>query len=89
KLAKVAAGFSGGEADQLRRAMASWKKTGDLVKFKNKLIDGMLSRGYEQEFAERIFDQIMGFGEYGFPESHSASFAVLAYCSAWLKYYYP
>ena len=89
KLAMVAAGFSGGEADQLRRAMASWKKTGDLVKFKNKLIDGMLSRGYEQEFAERIFDQIMGFGEYGFPESHSASFAVLAYCSAWLKYYYP
>ena len=89
KLAMVAAGFSGGEADQLRRAMASWKKTGDLVKFKNKLIDGMLSRGYEQEFAERIFDQIMGFGEYGFPESHSASFAVLAYCSAWLKHYYP
>ncbi|NVD07017.1 DNA polymerase III subunit alpha [Vibrio sp. JPW-9-11-11] len=89
KLAMVAAGFSGGEADQLRRAMAAWKKNGDLVKFKTKLIDGMLSRGYQLDFAERIFDQILGFGEYGFPESHSASFAVLAYCSAWLKYYYP
>ncbi|WP_260259344.1 error-prone DNA polymerase [Vibrio intestinalis] len=89
KLAMVAAGFSGGEADQLRRAMAAWKKNGDLIKFKTKLIDGMQSRGYDLEFAERIFDQILGFGEYGFPESHSASFAVLAYCSAWLKYYYP
>lgn len=89
KLAMVAAGFSGGEADQLRRAMAAWKKTGDLAKFRMKLIDGMLERGYELEFAERIFAQICGFGEYGFPESHSASFAVLAYCSAWLKYYYP
>jgi len=89
KLAMVAAGFSGGEADQLRRAMASWKKTGELFKFKSKLIEGMLSRGYELSFAERIFDQICGFGEYGFPESHSASFAVLAYTSAWLKYYYP
>lgn len=89
KIAMVAAGFSGGEADQLRRAMAAWKKSGDLAKFKTKLVDGMLSRGYQREFAERIFDQILGFGEYGFPESHSASFAVLAYCSAWLKYYYP
>ncbi len=89
KLAMVAAGFSGGEADQLRRAMASWKKTGQLNKFKPKLVNGMLERGYEREFAERIYDQICGFGEYGFPESHSASFAVLAYCSAWLKYYYP
>ncbi|WP_367988646.1 error-prone DNA polymerase [Vibrio sp. NTOU-M3] len=89
KLAMVAAGFSGGEADQLRRAMAAWKKSGSVFKFKNKLIDGMKERGYEQQFAERIFDQICGFGEYGFPESHSASFAVLAYCSAWLKYYYP
>ncbi|MEL7291924.1 MAG: error-prone DNA polymerase [Pseudomonadota bacterium] len=89
KIAMVAAGFSGGEADQLRRAMAAWKKNGDLVKFKTKLIDGMLSRGYQLDFAERIFDQILGFGEYGFPESHSASFAVLAYCSAWLKFYYP
>jgi error-prone DNA polymerase len=89
QLAMVAAGFSGGEADQLRRAMASWKKTGELLQFKHKLIDGMQSRGYSQAFAERIYQQICGFGEYGFPESHSASFAVLAYVSAWLKYYYP
>ncbi len=89
KLAMVAAGFSGGEADQLRRAMAAWKKNGNVFKFKTKLINGMLERGYESSFAERIFDQICGFGEYGFPESHSASFAILAYCSAWLKYYYP
>tara|TARA_R110002126_G_scaffold38317_9_gene114442 strand:- start:6273 stop:9434 length:3162 start_codon:yes stop_codon:yes gene_type:complete len=88
-LAMVAAGFSGGEADQLRRAMASWKKTGELLQFKDKLINGMLNRGYQLEFAERIYQQICGFGEYGFPESHSASFAVLAYISAWLKHYYP
>jgi error-prone DNA polymerase len=89
QLAMVAAGFTGGEADQLRRAMASWKKTGELLQFKHKLIDGMRSRGYTQQYAERIYQQICGFGEYGFPESHSASFAVLAYVSAWLKYYYP
>ncbi|OBS96851.1 error-prone DNA polymerase [Vibrio cyclitrophicus] len=89
KLAMVAAGFTGGEADQLRRAMAAWKKNGNVFKFKNKLIKGMQNRGYETEFAEQIFKQICGFGEYGFPESHSASFAVLAYCSAWLKCYYP
>ncbi|WP_068712822.1 error-prone DNA polymerase [Vibrio tritonius] len=89
KLAMVAAGFTGGEADQLRRAMASWKKNGQLAKFKDKLIDGMESRGYSHHFAQTLYDQICGFGEYGFPESHSASFAVLAYCSAWLKYYYP
>ncbi|TKB47540.1 error-prone DNA polymerase [Thalassotalea mangrovi] len=89
KLAMVAAGFSGGEADQLRRAMASWKKNGQLARFKDKLITGMQQRGYPTEFAERLFEQICGFGEYGFPESHSASFAVLAYVSAWLKYYYP
>ncbi|WP_448212933.1 error-prone DNA polymerase [Colwellia sp. MEBiC06753] len=89
KLAMVAAGFTGGEADQLRRAMGKWKKTGELDKFKDKLINGMIERGYEINFAERIFEQICGFGEYGFPESHSASFAVLAYVSAWLKYYYP
>ncbi|QBL09091.1 DNA polymerase III subunit alpha [Rheinheimera sp. D18] len=89
QLAMVAAGFSGGEADKLRRAMASWKKTGELLPFKHKLVDGMQSRGYSQEYAERIYQQICGFGEYGFPESHSASFAVLAYVSAWLKYYYP
>ncbi|NLS11490.1 error-prone DNA polymerase [Vibrio sp. SM6] len=89
KLAMVAAGFTGGEADQLRRAMAAWKKHGNVMRFKDKLISGMLSRGYESAFAERLFEQICGFGEYGFPESHSASFAVLAYCSAWLKYHYP
>lgn len=89
KLAMVAAGFTGGEADQLRRAMASWKKNGELMKFKSKLISGMMHRGYNYDYAERIFKQICGFGEYGFPESHSASFAILAYVSSWLKYYYP
>ncbi|BBN81765.1 error-prone DNA polymerase [Pseudoalteromonas sp. A25] len=89
KLAMVAAGFSGGEADRLRRAMASWKKTGELMQFKSKLLAGMQQRGYSQSYAEQIFTQICGFGEYGFPESHSASFAVLAYSSAWLKYYFP
>lgn len=89
KLAMVAAGFTGGEADQLRRAMAAWKKNGNVFKFRTKLIEGMQKRGYDTEFAEQIFKQICGFGEYGFPESHSASFAVLAYCSAWLKCYYP
>jgi error-prone DNA polymerase len=89
KIAMVAAGFSGGEADQLRRAMAKWKRNGELLPFREKLISGMRDRGYEQAFAERIYSQICGFGEYGFPESHSASFAVLAYVSAWLKCYYP
>ncbi len=89
KLAMVAAGFSGGEADQLRRAMASWKQAGALAPFRSKLINGMLQRGYPRDFAEQLFEQICGFAGYGFPESHSASFAVLAYCSAWLKYYYP
>lgn len=89
KLAMVAAGFSGGEADQLRRAMANWKKNGELLAFRTKLVRGMLERGYEETYAERIFKQICGFGEYGFPESHSASFAVLAYVSSWLKYHYP
>ena len=89
KIAMVAAGFSGGEADQLRRAMGSWGKSGKLLQFKDKLIFGMLERGYTREFAEQLFEQILGFGEYGFPESHSASFALLAYASAWLKHYYP
>lgn len=89
QLAMVAAGFTGGEADQLRRAMASWKKSGKLHQFKAKLVDGMTQRGYEERFALQIFEQICGFGEYGFPESHSASFAVLAYVSAWLKFYFP
>lgn len=93
RLAMVAAGFSGGEADQLRRAMASWGKGGErnnqLLGFQQKLTDGMLARGYRLDFAERLFRQIQGFGVYGFPESHSASFALLAYVSAWLKCHYP
>ncbi|OMH32844.1 error-prone DNA polymerase [Motiliproteus sp. MSK22-1] len=89
KLAMVAAGFSGGEADQLRRAMAAWKRNGHIHKYQQKLITGMLERGYEKEFAERICRQIEGFGEYGFPESHAASFALLVYVSAWLKCHHP
>ncbi len=89
KLAMVAAGFSAGEADQLRRAMAAWKRRGGLEPFEKKLIDGMLARGHDQNFAERIFEQIKGFGDYGFPESHAASFALLVYVSAWLKRHEP
>jgi error-prone DNA polymerase len=89
QLAMVAAGFSGGEADQLRRAMTSWGKNGDLIKFRDKLVNGMRERGYSEDFAERLFNQMKGFGAYGFPESHSASFALLAYASAWLKCHYP
>lgn len=89
KLAMVAAGFSGGEADQLRRAMAAWKRTGQLKKLRTRLIQGMLERGYEREFADRLWSQISGFGEYGFPESHAASFALLVYSSAWLKCHEP
>jgi error-prone DNA polymerase len=89
KIAMVGAGFSGAEADQLRRAMAAWRKNGDLLKFHSKIVDGMLKNGYTQEFAEQCFEQIKGFGEYGFPESHSASFALLVYASCWLKRYHP
>ncbi len=89
RLAMVAAGFSGGEADQLRRAMAAWKRKGGLEPYREKLVGGMLQRGYERDFAERLFEQIKGFGDYGFPESHSASFALIAYVSSWLKYYHP
>jgi error-prone DNA polymerase len=85
----VAAGFSGGEADQLRRAMASWGKNGNLLQFQDKLVQGMLTRGYSQDFAERLFEQMKGFGSYGFPESHAASFALLVYVSAWFKAHYP
>ncbi|NNF51942.1 MAG: error-prone DNA polymerase [Gammaproteobacteria bacterium] len=88
-LAMVAAGFSAGEADQLRRAMAAWKRRGGLGPFEDKLIGGMLERGYEARFAQQVFQQIKGFGEYGFPESHAASFALLVYVSAWLKCHEP
>ena len=89
QLAMVAAGFTPGEADQLRRAMAAWRRNGELERFERRLIDGMTERGYDREFAERIFNQIKGFGEYGFPESHAASFALLVYVSAWLKHHEP
>ena len=89
QLAMVAAGFSAGEADQLRRAMAAWKRKGGLGHLKDKLTAGMLANGYTPEFAESIYKQIAGFGTYGFPESHAASFALLVYASAWLKHYHP
>ncbi|HXI78055.1 MAG TPA: error-prone DNA polymerase [Steroidobacteraceae bacterium] len=89
QLAIVAAGFSPGEADRLRRAMAAWKRKGGLEPFQRQLIDGMRERGYPDSFAHQIFNQILGFGEYGFPESHAASFALLVYTSAWLKHYEP
>ena len=85
QLAIVAAGFSPGEADRLRRAMAAWKRKGGLEPFQKQLIDGMRERGYDESFAQQIFKQILGFGEYGFPESHAASFALLVYTSAWLE----
>jgi error-prone DNA polymerase len=88
-LAVVAAGFTPGEADRLRRAMAAWKRRGGLGPFEEKLIDGMRERGYSEDFARQIFRQIEGFGEYGFPESHSASFALLVYVSCWLKRHTP
>jgi error-prone DNA polymerase len=89
QLAIVAAGFTSGEADQLRRAMAAWRRSGDLERFEQRLIGGMIERNYNEDFAQRIFNQIKGFGEYGFPESHAASFALLVYVSAWLKRYEP
>lgn len=89
QLAVVAAGFTPGEADQLRRAMGAWRRQGVIEQFREKFIDGMLGNGYDLDFAERVFKQIQGFGEYGFPESHSASFALLAYASSWLKRHHP
>ena len=89
QLAMVAAGFSAGEADQLRRAMAAWRRKGGLEPFERRLVDGMLARGYTEQFAQQIFQQILGFGEYGFPESHAASFSLLVYVSAWLKRHHP
>ena len=89
QLAVVAAGFTPGEADGLRRAMAAWRRKGGLEKFEHKLTEGMRVRGYSDAFAQAICRQIQGFGEYGFPESHAASFALLVYVSAWLKCHEP
>jgi error-prone DNA polymerase len=89
KLIQVVAGFTPGEADQLRRAMAAWKRRGGLEKFHDRILTGMRERGYSDEYFERIFEQIKGFGDYGFPESHAASFARLAWASCWLKCYHP
>ena len=89
QLAMVAAGFTPGEADRLRRSMAAWKKRGGLEPFEERLKSGMARNGYSAEFADAIYRQILGFGEYGFPESHSASFALLVYVSSWLKHHHP
>ncbi len=89
QIAMVAAGFTAGEADALRRAMAAWKRKGGLEQFEEKLKAGMAARGYDEEFAASIIGQIRGFAEYGFPESHAASFALLAYVSSWLKCHEP
>ena len=89
QVAMAAADFSAGEADQLRRSMAAWKRKGGVHKFYDRLVGGMLKNGYTQEYADQIFKQIEGFGEYGFPESHAASFALLVYASCWLKWHEP
>ncbi|MGV2168711.1 error-prone DNA polymerase [Agrobacterium sp. 16-172Ci] len=89
RVAIECAGFSPGKADQLRRAMATFKNVGTISKFRQDLIDGMVEREYDKEFAERIFKQLEGFGSYGFPESHAASFALIAYASSWLKCHHP
>ena len=88
-LAMVAADFTPGEADELRRGMAAWKRRGGLEKFREKLFAGMARNGYAPEFATRIFEQIKGFADYGFPESHAASFALITYVSCWLKCHEP
>jgi error-prone DNA polymerase len=89
QLAVVAAGFTPGESDQLRRSMAAWKRKGGLEHLEKRLLDGMRANGYDDQFARQIYQQILGFGEYGFPESHAASFALLVYVSSWLKCYEP
>ncbi len=89
RMAIVAAGFTPAEADSLRQAMSSFRRTGKVSMFRKKLVDGMVGRGYEHDFAERCYEQIKGFGNYGFPESHAASFSLLVYVSSWLKYHYP
>ena len=89
QIAMLAADFTGGEADQLRRAMAAWKRRGGLEPFEEKLVGRMVAKGYDPAYAQRIFEQIKGFGEYGFPESHAVGFALLAYASSWLKCHHP
>ncbi|MFN4267003.1 MAG: error-prone DNA polymerase [Aquabacterium sp.] len=89
QIAVIAAGFSPGEADALRRSMAAWRRKGGVDKFEQRLKMGMKARGYPESFADQIFEQMKGFGSYGFPESHAASFAILVYCSAWIKCHYP
>jgi len=89
KIAMVAAGFSAAEADELRRSMATFKAPGQVTRFREKLVNGMVAKGYDAEFALRVFKQLEGFGSYGFPESHAASFALLVYISSWLKCHYP
>ncbi|HZF78430.1 MAG TPA: error-prone DNA polymerase [Rubrivivax sp.] len=89
QVAILAAGFTAGEADQLRRSMAAWKRKGGLQQYYDKIVNGMTARGYEEAFAKQIFEQIKGFSEYGFPESHAASFALLVYASCWLKCHHP
>ena len=89
KLAMVAADYSPGEADQLRRDMAAWRRSGRIERHRDRLVSRMLAKGIAREFAERVFDQIRGFGEYGFPESHAASFALIAYATAWFRCHYP
>ncbi len=89
QISMIAAGFSADQADRLRRAMAAWKRKGGIEKFQEPLINGMIEHGYRREFAEAIFKQVMGFGDYGFPESHAASFAMLVSVSCWLKYHEP
>lgn len=89
QIVSIAAGFTPGEADQVRRSMAAWKRSGGLEKYRDKLLAGMAANGYSAEFAESIYQMILGFGSYGFPESHSASFAILAYASSWLKCHQP
>jgi error-prone DNA polymerase len=89
RIAIVAAGFTASEADRLRRAMATFRRMGTINSFEEKFVKGMIERGYDPDFADRCFKQIQGFGDYGFPESHAASFALLVYYSSWIKCHYP
>jgi len=89
QLAILCAGFTAGEADGLRRAMAAWRRTGSLDKYEPRILEGMTSRGYTDAFARSVFEQMKGFSSYGFPESHAASFAILVYASCWVKHHYP